>query len=272
MIRTLLLALTISASAQELSTPIQKDSKYTYADLLRLICPDLKIDKVDPAIASATKSVPIRTLGSKDPPESWDGEIQVENVNTLDAKISGPPQLLLMFDIKADGDDAHHPTGELALFDIAAAPRLLDIVESPSMPDDHGSLWGHGLLHLNPTSDAFVFETNHSNSSQGYQAFTILFVNRGRIRQIADVMLLSCNYCNGGTFHESATISAASNQITIRVVLKLLPNPDYIEHPRRTKTSTRIYSTTYRWNAAKQKYIPTSNALSLLEAFNQKNY
>lgn len=225
MIRSLLLALTISASAQDLSTPIQENSKYTYADLLRLICPDLKIDKDDATIASASKSVAIRTLGSKDPPEAWDAAIQVENVNTLDAKISGPPQLLLMFDIKPAGDDAHHPTGELALFDIAAAPRLLDVVESPSMPDDHGSLWGHGLLHLSPTSDAFVFGTNHSNSSQGYHAFTILFVNAGRIRQIEDVMLLSCNYCKGGAFRESAKITAASNQITIRVVLKLLPTP-----------------------------------------------
>lgn len=260
MIRFLLLALAISASAQELTTPVRKGLKYTYVDLLRLICPDLKVDKNDPTIASASKSVPIRTLGSKEPPEEWDGEIQVENVTTLDAKIPGPPQLLLMFDIKAD-DNAQHPTGELALFDIAAAPRLLDVVESPSMPDDHGSLWGNGLLHLSPTSDAFVFETNHSNSSQGYQAFTILFVNRGRIRQIEDVMLLSCNYCNGGAFGESATISAASNQITIRVVLKFLP-----------KKSARIYSATYRWNAAKQQYIPTSNALRLLETFNQKNY
>jgi hypothetical protein len=256
------LLLATFAGAQDLTTPVLKTSKFTYADLLRRICPDLKIAKDDPATGTATKTVPIRRLYGKDPPEEWDVPIKIENVNTLDAKIDGAPQLLLQFDIKGEDD---HPTRHLALFDIAAAPRLLDVVESPSTPDDPGSLWGKGLLHLSPTSDAFVFQTDHSNSSQAYQSFTILFVNNQHISQIEDVKLLSCTGCQSGTFTENATITTAPDlvggwkQIAVRVVL-------------RTGKSMRVYSAIYRWNAAKQNYIATSNALQLLEAFNQKNY
>jgi len=261
----------------DLRAPIRAGSPFTYADLLRQVCPTFKISR-DHATASVSECVPIRLPGGEDQlADTPDENASLQSVRTLDAKIPGKPQLLLMFQIKDEGDEPHQPF-DLALFEIADKPRLLDVVEAPSTPDDTGDLWSEGLLHLSPTADAFVFETNHSNSQQGYRSLDVFFAFGGRIQEIADVMLLSCRGCEDGNFDENVTIATAPdpgreyNRVTFRVTLDLLPDDPGVEHPKRARRSRRLFLGNYRWDAAMKKFTDPNHALDALDPFNKKNY
>ncbi len=261
----------------DLHASVREGRAFTYADLLRLVCPKFKINQ-DRATASVSDCGPIRIPGGKNQFAEAAGEnASLQSVRTLDAKIPGKPQLLLMFQIKHEGDEPHQPF-DLALFEIAGKPRLLDVVEGPSTPDDTGDLWSEGLLQLSPSADAFVFETNHSNSQQGYRNLIVFFTAGGRIQEIEDVMLLSCRGCEDGNFDESVTISASPdpahefNRIVFRVTLDLLPDDPGVEHPKRGRRSRRLFTGNYRWDAAMKKFTDPTHALDALDPFNKKNY
>src|SRR5215470_7738920 len=49
-----------------LTAPVQKGSKTTYADLLRTLFPDLKVDRDLPGEGTAHKTVPIKHIGEQD--------------------------------------------------------------------------------------------------------------------------------------------------------------------------------------------------------------
>ncbi len=124
------------ASSQTIDTPIAAGSKVTYADLLRLICPDLEVDKDDPSSASATKAIAIRELGSSNEPKPQeDSVLKVTGVSTLAMSVKGTPRVLITFMMPVSEDRAARV---LAVFDLGGAAKLADAVGVPQFPDDPG--------------------------------------------------------------------------------------------------------------------------------------
>jgi hypothetical protein len=224
-----ILLLAYTAGAAQLRQPVMAGSKYSYADLLRKVFPNLKVDKAAPETATASKSVTIRHLtGDAEPFEVAD-TAKITDVKRVDMRIPGKPQLLLMYAV--DQNDGTRGASELALFDMSNASKLLDVAEGPETPpDDHG--WVDSeilLLHLNDTTDVFVFVTEHHNSTEGFDSFTPIFVHNGRLKKIDTFDLLSYNDSAIGPWVERIAFSTAPEPgrslgiVTVRVTLELKP-------------------------------------------------
>ena len=270
----LLLSSLLAAHAADLTEPVVQGSKITYADLLRHAFPGLKVDRKEKSQGTATKSVPIRQILGSEPPRAIDSECRIDGAQNLGAKIEAKGQVLVEFSL--DEGDGLLPQTHLALFDLSAAPKLLDLIEVPGAPDGPAS--GGGGLTLAETLDGLIYEHDHHNSSQGYHGYVILYASGGRIQLLESVQILSCNGCGSGTFREEAKITTAPdpsrgrNQVVVQVTLDLLPDPPEMEHRKRTRASKQVFKANYRWNAAKKLYEAEGKGLSDLNAFNDKNY
>src|SRR3954468_23584458 len=112
------------SAGQEISSPIADGSKFTYAALLRLVCPDLKIDPADAFKAAATQSVDIRELGKKagDSELRTGDQITIESVKTVSLQASPKgPRALIGFALHSKDEETF--SRNLAAFDLSAAPR-----------------------------------------------------------------------------------------------------------------------------------------------------
>jgi hypothetical protein len=242
-------------------------SKITYADLLKRVFEEVKVDSKEPGAATASDSLPIRPLLGKDPAEALTGTVRIEGISRVGIRIPGRPQALVMFSVNPGEPDPDKV--DLALFDIAGAPKLLDIVEAPSFPDDAGGLWPGDFLVLSDSADALVYESNHSNSSQGYQGLTVVAVRNAKVEPLLRIDLLSCDGCHSGSFTEKAAISTAPDpgssyrKLIVKVTRELR---------RGGVKSSRTFAAEYRWDPAKGEYRPLSRDLEELAAFNEKNY
>ena len=212
--------------------------------MLRLVCPDLEIDKDDPLSGNAPGRIAIRELGKTDTPEAWDADVKVERVSAIDIIAGEPPRVLLSFAVTSD---TSVPDRALALFELGPTPRLVDAVMVPGFPDDTGDY--SSRLSLSSNSAAYVFSAYHYNSSQGYESAKILFVNGIRIEPVEELGLLSCNRIGEAQgFQESIDISSAPDpgrlygKIVIRVTFKWVADPPDSEHRPLRRASTRYYT------------------------------
>jgi hypothetical protein len=258
-------------AGEEINSPLAKGSKVRYLDLLRLVCPDLKVKDDDPAAAVATRRIGIRELGTNDTPAQVEEE---EIAITAVALLTTGPRALVTFVANAATSEQKR---NLALFDLSAAPKLLDVVSVSGFPDDVGNL--DSALTLNETTDAYVFAAFHMNSSQGYNGYTILFLHGNRFEEIVSLGLLSQNaFGDAESFEESADFSTvpdpghAYRSVVIKATLKHLADPPESEHRPRRRPYTRLYTAVYRWDAAAGKFVTNSREIELLRAFNKKNY
>jgi len=262
---------------QEISSPIAAGSKFTYAALLQLVCPDLKVDPADASKATATQSVDIRELGKKpvDSELRTGDQITIESVKTVALQASPKgPRALVGFAVYSKDEETY--SRNLAAFDLSAAPRLIDVVSVPGFPDDAGDF--EGRLVLNKETEGYIFESYHSNSSQGYQISTVLFLHGDRFEKIADVGLLSSRgYDREQSIEQTVNISAQAdagrpyNSVVVQVTFKRLADEPDSQHRPLRKESKRYYTATYRWNPAAGRYTTLSKELEVLDAFNQKN-
>jgi hypothetical protein len=252
------------AAGETLDGPIAKGSKATYADLLRLICPDLKVDTDDPSTATATKAVAIRYLdqAAEGQPQE-DSIIKVGSARTI-AVVKGRALVTFIMPISQA-----IPERAFAVFDLGSTPKLVDVVGVPQFPDDAGDY--SQALSLNDSTEAYVFDGHHFNSQQGYDGYTILFVRGDRVEQIEALGTLSCRGCASASFDESVDLSTTPdpghdyNKILIRVTFKQLAENHH-------RPFTRYYSAEYRWDAQAKRFVTLSKALKELRDFNHKNY
>jgi hypothetical protein len=269
------LILALTGWSDELRQTVMAGSKYSYADLLRKVFPNLKVNKAEPEAATASKSVSIRPVNRDEKPFECTSDVKISDVRRIDLHAVGQRQVVLMFTL--DHDDGTVGASDLALFDVSGNPKLLDIVEAPSFPDDHGWLTSDsGPLHINEATDAFVMYTQHHNSSESYENYTPIFVDNGKFKTIDSFDLLSCNDYNDA-FQERIAFSTAPdperryNKVLARVTVEVLPDPPDQKPRRRTKKSVRSYTAEYRWDTAKGEYAPASTQLPRLAEFNGKN-
>lgn len=264
--------LSIPLPGEEMNSPIAKGSKVTYFDLLRLIYPDLTVDKDDPEIAAATKAIAIRNLENAQEGVALDDSvITVTGPYTMPSTMKGTSRILMTFVVKA----AEVPERILALFDLSGSPKLMDVVGSPGFPDDVGipSL----PMSLNDTTDAYVFGATHVSSNRAFEGKWILFVRGDRMEIIEGVFLLICSECEAGSFEEGVSITTASDpgrlyhKIIISVEFKQMADPPESEHRPRRRPFTRYYTAEYRWDSQANRFVTLSKELERLEAFNKDN-
>jgi hypothetical protein len=259
-------------SAESLNDPIDTKSKVTYADLLRLVCKDLEVNDADPMTAMTAEGADCaktRQLEGKDAPAAWGGSVTIGKVDRPTTQVPAG-QVLLTFTVDVDSEPK-----QLALFELTPVPRLLDLGQLERFPDDDVAI--QQRISLSADTEAMVFSCYHHNSSQGYQLLQIVFVHGGKLNFLESVGLLGCNGCTFGVFGEDIQFTTVPDpgrlfrQVTIAVTLTREEDGPEVDYRPRMHKLKRVYTATYRWNAATKKFVTGSKELIALAALNGKN-
>ncbi len=162
----------------------------------------------------------------------------------------------------------------LALFQLAPAPKLLDLVDIRA--DRFNGFWENApLLNLSPVTQACMIYHSHHNSNQSYLIYRLLFVRQDRLEEILQVSTLS-QQAHCLTFN--SLLNSASNRT--RAALTHGSGHSYPDHaagsPRLPSPPaaalTRTFSAVWRWQPAKQHYQDVSGNLNRLYQLYDKWY
>jgi hypothetical protein len=129
--------------------------------------------------------------------------------------------------------------------------------------DQMSGFYDTPVLHLANGSDAVFVSSAHFNSNQSYRIVTAFTLQNGSLQSAFDVFTLSDHAC-GYDRQQDLSFSAKGSDIVAKVVeTTTLTGEDCGEKPAVEK-GTRTITDTYRWNARKERYFPTSKALEKL--------
>jgi hypothetical protein len=252
-----------------LSNPVQPGSKTTYFDLLRKLLPDLKAD------ATAHSTISFRNISAPTARETVEGNITVD-FKPYWFKNEGQRLLLLWVSLAAEEANAHTPyAGEeelLAVFRLEPTVKLLDALAIKS--DRFTGSWkDRPLFVLDPQNDAFIIYNTHWNAGESYLSLDMLFVDDGRLKNIASQFLFETQGC-GANFTETPSFQSIPNpgnkypNVLVKVKLTKKPDEDTCDHP--TRGYAKYYQGLYHWNSVKRKYESNAGQLAILDKFNEK--
>jgi hypothetical protein len=226
----------------------------TYAALLKQVVPDLKKSGDS---WSGKKLPPLRHLLGKDYDNGAPDTLSVSQLASLTVREHGRDRLLVLtLDSNSDSWFAL-----LAAFDDSRKPKLLD--KANVATDQMTGFYDTPVLHLANGSDAVFVSSAHFNSNQGYRIVTALTLQNGSLQPAFDIFTLSDHACTYDR-RQDLSFAAKGSDIVAKVVeTTTLSGDDCGEKPPVEK-GVRTITDTYRWDAKKERYFPTSKALEKL--------
>ncbi len=271
----------VPATADDYVTPLDPvpgHGEVTYADLLRLVIPDLDID--------GSGHLP-EGIVHIDGPEMTGETPETVNITSLEIRTieaEGSPTIWVMADIGEGGNLGTYTL--LAAFDDGATPKLLDAVEVDS---DRLTGFIGQKLRISDKDEAALIDSEHSNSSQTYQSEPLVFLKGGKFAVVDDFFAFGTQSCSSVQYEElkveAAPIGDAYWPITATVTRSIAgtmdtpsladesgdeDSPPCIEPEFPADFTHKDFSATYTWDAAAGKYATTSGALDELSEADQQ--
>ena len=237
----------------------------TWFDLIRQAVPDLATDAAsDKATGHLTK--PPRHLAGADYLAEAPDPVEVGLIESQRIKAGGRSRLLVLFDLGQAQDNVASYT-VLALFDDAPTPRLLDMVDVGL--DRDTSFSEQSRLKLGPGDDGFVTYSEHFNTSAAYGGWLVGFVRGDKLKLAFSLFGLNTREC-GWQRTETPTFTGRSvkgrSLGDIDLVVREQRTQDLEPHcdSRPPRPFVRTWRATYRWDAAKGRFVTDSKALEQL--------
>jgi hypothetical protein len=248
----------------DLSAPVVGASGKTGFDLLRKIFPDVGAGRDGRVLGSATQMTDLRSIGFAD--DSWIscGEhIDIKGVYAHSLKFGGQARVIL---VVALDDECAVP---LAMFD--GDGELIDAVNVKG--DQHAST-GDDVRSLGAAGSLIIAHNWHDNSSQSYDAKSLIFAGSNGFSSIGDVLAFGSRTCRG-QFTEETEIAVVPTGSMARIDAAIVREAVKFVDDCETKIG-RAVNTTFNgywsWNTAKKAYEPHIKELKLLDAWNQKHF
>jgi hypothetical protein len=218
---------------------------------------------------------PVRHIGG---PDSVNREVEtfgLFDISHLMMKADGKNRLLVVFDF-SQAADAAQGIAILALYDLSReGPALLDAVDIGF--DANTYLFDRVLLPVSDETDVILAQSSHFNSSQNYTTQSMILVRNDRFELIDSISLFGERYCG---IDRQQVISYAANPqdgkpyapIKVTVTDTTSAIEEECADLKATDLGTKQIKVTYRWNAAKDRYLPDSDAMDRLEKENESRY
>ena len=261
--------------SRDLTNPVQKGSKATYVDLLRMLFPDLKVDRTVPGQATAHTTIPIKHIGEEEEGTVFAGDFEIKDVELRPILNQGRVLFLTLIDLTAENANEATPyEGEAAVLALFSAEpmKLLDALDVKT--DKFTDFWGkQPILHLDTRNDYFVIHNTHWNAGESYNDYTILSIDEGKFTVITS---LFCLDTQGSGWKETQTPVFRAQRIpngkypNLLVTIRLTKEVSSEDCARRTRGYTRYYRAVYHWNATKARYEGDSRQLERLDKFNRE--
>jgi len=258
------LGLAAASAVEETSAapddPVPGVPGLTYLGLLREIVPDL--EGVDGSYRGRTV-VPLRHISGPD----WEAAPPEEPaVSDISALRLDDGRILLLVDLGM-ASDAAEGFVVLALFDLAATPRLVDAAD---VAYDRFTGFGDPVtLDLGAGGLAVLTRSSHWNSSQTYVTNAIIAVGE-RFELIDSVFTLderSCSYERTQQVELTARNEGAGPAaIEGTIVDTTAPTGNDCGDETAPEAASETISVTWRWDEAEKRYKPDSDAFDRLAA------
>jgi hypothetical protein len=259
------------ASTPGLSDKLAGASGVAVSDLMREIVPDLTAAQ---GIETGHLAKALRAVSGASSIRAAD-PVTLESASLLPIMAEGRRRLLLLADLGAkEGEMAHIVL--LGLYEDGKAPRLLDAVDIGA--DAQTSFASPPLLELSPRNQAVVIENTHSNSNQTYRDSQLFFVQRNRLKRLADVFTFDDHGCGFDRKQKPSFLAVphASRlyaDIRVRVVETVVhTGEDCGEDAKSPPASSRTIDVMYSWRESKKRYQPNSDALGQLAKENETRF
>ncbi len=253
----------------KLDQTVAPKSALTYFQLLQLIFTGLEKPPEGAIDAVAPDSVPVRHIDEEYEKQPLYGPLTFQVVSGLPYRAQNRRLFLLHLDVLGESPAEPGPVPEyslLALFQLAPAPKLLDLVDIRA---DHfnGFRESAPLLNLTPATQAVLLCHSHHNSNQGYLIYRLLFVRQSRLEEILQVSTLSqqarcTTFASCASFRLRPDPARPYPKIAAKVTLTMQPDPPDC-HPRQ-RGYTCIFRETWRWQPGRQRYRDVSGNLNRL--------
>jgi hypothetical protein len=271
LISILWLASAALADTVELTDVLPGHPGVTYFDLMKLIVTDIEVDPPEPPTAHTI--VPYRHIEGAKARTEPAGPLAIKYLEPLNIHAGGPARLALMADL-GESDEAVAEFVLLALFDMTDKPKLLNLVEV-----GRDRLTGFGtpaLTSLGNGTDLINIDSDHFNSNEDFVVNELLFVRNNRFELVDSLFTFDVKMCAFALTEEpSVSTRLARGERYRRILLsvgekrKVMPDAAGCDD-KPPRPFTRNYSTVYRWDAHRGRFVAISSNMKKLDAENDR--
>jgi hypothetical protein len=259
------------AGAVDLDDRVTGAPGVTYFDLMKQVVTDLDNGQAEP---KAHQIVSYRHIEGKDAKTDPAGPVSVGSLTALPIHADGKTRLALMADLgESDGNVAEFML--LALFDNAATPKLLDVVEVGN--DRLTGFADKPLVPLGPDSDLIRIDSDHSNADEDYVDTEFIFVRDGRFHLVDAISTFDVKTCTFSLSQEPAVTTRPDRGspyrrivVTVREKVKLQDDVTGCSETKLPRGFVRLFRATYRWDAKRQDFVTPSKDMEELAKKNDK--
>jgi hypothetical protein len=264
-----------AASAQAVSFPelgsaLPGHPAVTYLDLARMVIPDLAPDK--DGFYRGGLPIEMRHIEGADSGGSPPGTSGFSNAAVLAIKAAGKDRMTMLFDLGSSSESAEG-YAVLALYDMAAEPRLLDVANVAVDRDTY--FREPGKLSIGIDDDVLITMSAHFNSNQNYVITPLIMVAGDKFQLIDMIYTFDEDLCAYSRKQDVAFQTVADGQtfaaIKVTVTDATVPSGESCDDAP-PKPESQATSVTYHWDNKTSRYAKDSDALDKLAAENAKRF
>jgi len=262
-------ALAESASFRELTEPLREGADETYADLIQLAVPGIVVSD---GIYSDVPAADFRHIYWGEEEDLRPTPTGYLSVSDVAVRSGGLDRLAVLFDF-GDAEQSAEGFAILALFDMADEPKLLDAAHVAS--DRRTYFLDPARLPLATGNDLLVTQSAHSNVGQHYQIASLILVRDDRFELVDTIFSFSERSCDLDRTQRLSVRPGAEEPSTkiIATVTELTASPEgACDEVITVEPVIRTITVTYGWDAAAQRYLPDSDAFSVLARENAERF
>jgi hypothetical protein len=258
------------AAAADLGDAVPGHAGVTYLDLMKLVATDLGPLGKDGAVGH--KVVPFTHIDGEDargdPPET----ITLAAVDAL--TIPGDQSRIVLLADLGPSEGFVADAVLLALFALAPAPKLLDVVEVGTdrftgFADAKGAM-------LAPGVPLILVYNSHSNSDQSYLSTKMMFVRGDRFQLMGDVFTLGERACGYEHTQEPsfATLPGPGpyRALHVSVLERVAVTGEECGDQKAPRPRVATCQAIYRWDARRGRFMTRSKELDRLADKNRKAF
>lgn len=259
------------AGPVDLGDRVAGASGVTYFDLMKQVVTDLDSDQAE---TKAHQIVDYRHIEGKDAKTDPAGPVAVSSLSALPIHADGKTRLALLADLgKSDGNVAEFVL--LALFDMTATPKLLDVVEVGN--DRMTGFADKPLVRLSSDADLIRIDSDHFNADEDFVDPEFIFVRGGLFHLVDAISTFDIKTCAFALSQLPAVTTRADRDrryrriiVTVREKVKLQDDVTGCSETKLPHAFVRLFRATYRWDARRQDFVTPSRDMEELVKKNDK--
>lgn len=233
----------------------------TYLDLARQVLPDLALEG---ETYEGRTVIDMRHIGAADFGTAPRDLFSVSAIDVLSVRAEGRDLLAVLLDL---GSDEAEGFAALALFDPPEAKPLFDAAQVGL--DRSTSFGTPARLPLGPDDDLLLTKSTHFNSQQGYVTTAMSFVRNGRLRLVDTVFTFDERACGFErtqlpAFRAGGRGDRSHADIVVTVKEETKLTGEDCGGADLPAAGVRTVEVTYRWDEARMRFLPDSDALEVL--------